>query len=255
MRRAFAWVSVGLATGCFLCSVWACSSSPAGSQFVEETGDSGAPEGGLQFNPDSGGTDPDATQLSTCKPQLPATFAPKWTAPTKASKCSTADLGGWYDACEADLNAQTCKDWLTAHADCGGCIQPTDNSGPIQTFQNGLYLLLNVAGCLSIVEKSLGESDSCAQAYDAYFQCRRASCDNCFVGANQGAAQALKDFNTCESNASCDLYKSAESSACTSTSFNYKDADGGAPQCFPMGQESPNAKTFYVRVMGITCGP
>jgi hypothetical protein len=268
MRRALAWLSVGLATGCFFSSVWACSSTPATSQFPGDSGDSGTPDGALQFDPDSGGPEQDATPLSQCKPQLPATFSPTWTPPTKAAKCATADLGAYYDACEADLNAQACKDWLAAHADCGGCIQPANNSGPIQTFQSGLYLLLNVAGCLALSladNPALGTNDSCAKAYDAVFQCRRASCDNCFAGAQQSSQAAFANFNTCEKNASCDTYSTTESSACGATA--YKDPDGGAPQCFPTNQESndmngadANAraaaqKSFYTRVMGITCGP
>jgi hypothetical protein len=268
MRKAFAWVAVSLATSCVV-SVWACSGTPTGSTFGGDTGDSGGPEGSVQFNPDSGlNGDDDGAVPSACVPNLPGSFSPTWTAPTKAAKCTNDDLGGWYDACEADLTAQTCKDWNATHADCGSCIVATNNSGPIQSFRSGLYLTLNVAGCLALSLKdnaALGTNDSCAKAYDAVFQCRRASCDNCFDGAQQSPTLAFQRFNNCENSASCDTYATPEASACGNTA--YKDPDGGAPQCFPTAQESTDLKgtdvgkaaaaqkEFYLRVMGITCGP
>jgi hypothetical protein len=71
---------------------------------------------------------------------------------------------------------------------------------------------------------------------------------------------AFQNFNSCEQGASCDRWSGDEKTACS------PGASTLAPQCFPTSDESkalngadPTARTsaqrtYFVRVMGVTCG-
>jgi hypothetical protein len=252
-------VAVGATVGIAVLHLGGCSDDKPVSTFNDTPTDGGlGSEGGPSFDPDSGLTDAFANTL--CTPQLPATFAPTWSPPTKAAKCTTDELGGYFDACSTSLNAQACKDWLSGHADCGGCVQKTDNTGPIQTFRDGLYLLLNTAGCISLTIQADGGTDACAKAFDSAAQCRRQSCDQCFAPNLPSSQVAFQNFNSCEQGASCDKWNSDENTACA------PGASKLAAQCFPTSTEgaalngadttarTAAQRSFYVRVMGVTCG-
>jgi hypothetical protein len=208
---------------------------------------------------DSGVTD--AGPVS-CPPSLPATFAPVWIAPVQSTSCTSVELGMYFEACTPDVRAQTCKSWLAAHTTCGECIQRPDNSGPIQIYRNGLFSTLNVAGCVAIEQKAQGGTETCAKSYDAYAQCRRQSCDQCF----DVPLATYSDFQACQLKAkseTCPSYDSAQAKACV----GFTSADGGAPRCFPSASESAALsgddaakrsaalRTYFVRVEGISCGP
>jgi hypothetical protein len=271
-KKLLAFMSVALTSGTVVAIV-ACSDSSNPSTFTDNGTDSGPIDSGNGFNTDSGPTGGDASPIPKCNPSLPGNFDPTYKAPTKPSPapCSTPDLGAYYDACAADLKAQACTDWLAANKACGDCIEPDDNTGPIQIFQDRLYLLANTTSCLELVVKS----DTCAKPYDAFNQCVRSACDNCFApGIGLTSAEAFNAFNTCEGNAatsSCSKYSDARTAAC---GVAYKDPDGGAPQCFPTAEETTAIKNeaanptdaavaaaaaarkaAAVRVMAVMCGP
>jgi hypothetical protein len=254
--RNLAVAAVGVGFGVACLTIWACSDSPQGSNFTDPTGaDSGDIEAGNGFNVEAGS--PDGNVVGACNPSLPATFSPTWKPPTKAAVCTSDDLNAYFDAC-TDPKASACTSWLAAHKSCGDCIEATDNTGPIQVFENRLFVLLNVAGCLDLIQPS----DTCAKAYDAVFQCRRESCTSCFSANQTSADQAFQAFNQCESKAACSTYTGQQTTACAGD----KDPDGGAPQCFPTSTEqsalngadtaaaTAARKTFFTRVMAVTCG-
>jgi hypothetical protein len=251
-------------------AIGACSGSVTGVDAPNTSG-FGTPDAGTSATTDGGGgTFPtllaeagpveeagiDAGPVS-CTPALPATFTPVWNRPLKSAACSADDLAGYHDACTPYLNGASCTSWVAAHTGCAACLQPTDNSGPIQTYRDRLYFTLNIAGCISLAEAS----DSCAKPYDAFYQCLRQSCDACF----EQARATYPDFQACQTKsatASCSSYNTTKTSACVGV----KNA-GGAPQCFPTADEaaamasgdaataSAASRSHFIRVEGIFCGP
>jgi hypothetical protein len=162
--------------------------------------------------------------------------------------CQPEDLAGYYDACLPLAKEQKCMDWIAAHDKCAKCIEPTDNSGPVQHYNDRLFYTLNAAGCIALVQDAVGP-DQCGAAWDAAAQCRRQSCDDCF-----SAGGTFTDFTSCQSKAAttgCQTYEAARESACV----GYKDPDGGAPQCFRNTAANEQEREHFIRVEGIFCGP
>lgn len=220
------------------------------SKFPGGGDDAGSTDTGPGFVVDANPGD-DGTAPLSCNPNLPGTFAPAWKAPTKASACTAQQLGEYYDACLTTQSADAgdpCKTWTTANAACATCIEPTDNTGPIQWHRDRYYYTLNVAGCLSL-ERNEPNAGQCPASYAASIECQRAACDGCF-GA-KGAT--FQDFQTCQKSAkgsACATYETTFGQIC-GTTFN--DPDGGAYDCFPQPSDA-NSKVHFVRVEGIFCG-
>jgi hypothetical protein len=218
---------------------------------------------GPSFNTDGsiGNTEDAPIGPVVCEPSLPSNFTPDWKPPTKTSACSTAEIGEYYDACTPDMNAAPCTTWMAAHTACTNCLEPDDNSGPIQLYQERRVVTLNVGGCIAIQQNDLA-ADKCGAKYDGLQQCKRRSCDGCF--AKPGAT--FTDFQICQGKATttgCVPYDTAQDTACGE---NYRD-NVDVAKCFPTQTEAAalsgaNAdaakaanKTFYGRVQAIYCGP
>lgn len=251
MHKGRAFLSVSLTVGLFALAVAACESEPS-SSFNENEKDGGFTDTGPGFNTDGNATGKDAVGPVSCNPSLPASFKPVWNAPKKSTACSLEELGGYFDACLTNQGPDAgnpCKTWTDAHASCAACIEPSDNSGPIQWHRDRFYYTLNVAGCLAI---SRGEMDEgqCPATYAASIQCQRDSCNDCF--RVEGAT--FPDFQKCQGSAkasACAGYEGKIGQVCGTT---YNDPDGGAYDCFRQSQDA-NQKEHFVRVEGIFCGP
>jgi hypothetical protein len=248
MQKGRVVLFVTLTTGSFALAAAACEDDGA-SKFEEREADA-AFDSGPGFDLDSN-TGQDGSAPVSCDPSLPAAFAPVWKAPTKTAACSPEDLGDYFDACLTNQGPDAgnpCKTWTDAHDTCAKCIEPTDNSGPIQWHRDRYYYTLNVAGCLAL-ERNEPNDGQCPAAYNASIQCQRAACDGCFQAANA----TFQDFQTCQKSAkgvSCATYESKLGETCGTT---YNDPDGGAYDCFRKGDDA-DQKVHFVRVEGIFCG-
>lgn len=222
------------------------------SKFEETTTDAGP---GVDGSPPAfadANTGNDGSGPVTCDPSLPDGFSPVWKAPAKKSACSTAQLGEYFDACLAPPSpdgGNPCKDWTDANAACAECIEPTDNSGPIQWHRDRYYYTLNVAGCLAL-ERDEPEEGKCPAAYNATIACQRAACDGCFSAPNATFA----DFQNCQKASKSAVCSKFEGDVGTICGTDYNDPDGGAYDCFRRNDD-PDQKTHFVRVQGIFCGP
>jgi hypothetical protein len=249
MQKGRAFVSVALSAGSFALAAAACDGEPSSTFNTNE--DSGFVSPGPGFDIDGGSMGNDATGPVNCAPSLPATFAPVWKPPTKATACSPDELGEYFDACLSNAKSDAgdpCKAWTEAHAQCAACIEPTDNSGAIQWHRERYYYTLNVAGCLAL-ERSEPNEGQCPATYAASIQCQRESCGDCFQTPNATFA----DFQRCQASAKASACASRAAKVAEVCGTNYTDPDGGAFDCFPKSKnEAP--KDHFVRVEGIFCG-
>jgi hypothetical protein len=247
MQKRRAIFSVTLSTVALVLVAVACDDEST-SKF-EEPGSDANFDTGPGFVDDAGNNE-EAGPVE-CKPSLPS-FTANWKAPTKASACSAQQLGEYYDAClttQSPDAGSACKTWTDANAACRDCIEPTDNSGPIQWHRNRKYYTLNVGGCLAI-ERSEPTAGQCPEAYGTMLQCRRDACSGCFDDPNA----VFADFQTCQQEANkgvCATYAATFGNVCPD---NYNQQDGGAPDCFPTSSNEAS-KDHFVRVEGIFCGP
>jgi hypothetical protein len=234
-----------------LCAV-GCS-SPTQSEFSSEPpkADAEALPGSLL--PEAGtGTSADAAP-SSCPPAIPATFAPVWKAPAKAAACTTDELTGYFDACLKDPSTSeangSCASWKAAHAACGACAEPTDNSGPIQWQLGRKFYTLNIAGCIAVAQAALPEPEKCAEAYNAAVQCARESCSYCFASGG-----TFNQFTECQKAVAtkgiCRSYENVQGVSCQ----GYKDANSPALTCFNNGS-SETTQVHFTRVVALVCGP
>jgi hypothetical protein len=262
MQKRLAFFSIALGVAGVVLTAVACDDSEPPSNFNEKPDGGDQLDTGPSFNTDgTAGNDDAPIGPVNCEPSLPTTFTPEWIPPTKTSACTTAELGEYYDACTPDMKAEPCTTWMTAHPACTNCIEPDDNSGPIQLYRDRTVVTLNVGGCIAIQQNDLA-ADKCGAKYDGNQQCRRRSCDGCF--AQPGAT--FTDFQICQGKAAttgCVPYTTEQNTAC---GRDYQ-ADPEVAKCFPTADEQrdrngANAdaakaanKSFYSRVEGIYCGP
>jgi hypothetical protein len=218
------------------------------SSTFRENGADAKVDGGPSFDIDA--QDPgDSAVAVSCTPALPSTFTPNWIAPTKSAACSAGDLSDYFDRCLASADAGSCQGWRADHAACTQCIEPANNSGPIQIYADRKFLALNIAGCLALTRDGGTTSDQCPPAYSASVECQRQSCLGCFSA--QGAT--ITDFQTCQANAKtmgCATYEGAVGPKCGQ---GFTSPDGGSGSCFRQS-ESESQKTHFTRVMGLSCG-
>lgn len=255
MEKGPAFVFATLMLACSVASVAACSDEDE-STFKEGTPDASTDSPGT-FNLDSGGDAPvlgDAEPGAKCEPVIPDNYKPSWNAPAKPSSpgpCAAGDLTAYYDECLATLGnpdaGNACDTWKAANAACTSCIEPANNSGPIQWHQQRFYYTLNVAGCIAIKQDAYEEA-ACGGAYNAAITCEREACAGCF----KTGTSTFADFRACQNAASmvgyCKSLETQQASVCTGV----KTATETAP-CFKDAAE--DNKTFFTRAMGIFCGP
>jgi hypothetical protein len=243
-KRRAVWALV-MSAGVYGAFVLACGDESS-STFGEN-----APDAKIDSAPsfDIDAQDPsDSAVAASCNPALPSTFNPSWVAPTKGT-CSAADVGEYYDICYTGADKAACEAWRGSHATCTQCIEPANNSGPIQIYLDRKFRAPNIAGCLAL-SRDGGAGDECAPAYSASVECQRVSCLGCF--STQGAT--LTDFQACQQNAKttgCATYENAVGPKCGS---GFTRPDGGSGACFRQSA-SELEKTHLTRLMGVFCGP
>lgn len=199
----------------------------------------------------------DGTAPVQCKPTIADSYTAHWDAPTKPTKpgpCSTTDITGYYTECLATLGKPDgktqCNTWMGANAACGKCIEPTNNSGPIQWYQDRFYFTINVGGCVAVEQDKYATTD-CGGAYSEAVNCARDACDGCFKTPNA----TFQDFISCEKAAQnqglCASLQKQQASVCPA------DLSSTDPtkECFRQMANTEDLQTFYTRVIGIFCGP
>ncbi|HVH45916.1 MAG TPA: hypothetical protein VM925_26365 [Labilithrix sp.] len=249
MLNGRVFFSVAVAAGALALLAAACENSEPASNFGEGEEDSGSSAETGTFNVDAGSI-VDSIAPVSCTPSLPPTFKAAWKAPTKASACSPTQLSEYFDACltgKAPDSGDPCKAWTDANGTCASCIEPADNSGPIQWHRDRYYHTLNLAGCLALKRNEPNEGQ-CPASYAASIQCQRESCDDCFRTPNA----TFDDFKKCQASAKKDACASLEATVGQTCGTTYNDPDGGAYDCFNSGAEA--VKLHFVRVEGIFCG-
>jgi hypothetical protein len=252
MVKALAGSALTLAA-LFGCLAIACSSN-TDSTFGGEPPKPDAEDGPISnLVADAALSDAKEAGPASCAPAIPPAFAPTWSAPSKAAACTTGELKGYYDACLASPGTTeadgTCATWKTAHAACGACAEPADQSGPIQWHARRAFYTLNVAGCIAVQQgPAEAGSASCGEAYNAAVECARRSCESCFA-----VGGTFSQFLDCEKSVQgagiCKSYENAQGAACT----GYKNAGSPALGCFTIGSETQEA--HFTRVVGLLCGP
>lgn len=238
-------------------TVIACSDDDT-STFNEGAADAASESPGT-FNLDSGSGGDGAVigeggAGAKCEPVIPDNYKPTWTPPAMPGQpgpCSQNDLAGYFDECLASLGqpdaGNACDTWKAANAACSACIEPTNNSGPIQWHQQRFYYTLNVAGCIAIEQDKYGEMD-CGGAYNAAVTCEREACAGCF----QTGTSTFDDFRACQNAAAmvgyCKSLETQQASVCQGVK-----SDVATAGCFKDASE--DNKTFFTRAMGVFCGP
>lgn len=258
MQKPSAFLLTMFMLGASSAIVAACSDDDE-STFGEGKPEAGADSPGT-FNVDGGGGDDgslpgDAEPGAKCEPVIPDGYKPAWNPPSRTDAgpgpCSDGDVAAYYDACLASLGSpdagSACDAWKTANAACTTCIEPADNSGPIQWYQQRYYYTLNVAGCIAIKQEKFGETD-CGGAYNAAVTCEREACSGCF----KTGSSTFGDFRTCQNAASmvgiCKSLETQQSATCSGVK-----GDPATSPCFKGTSE--DEKTFFTRAIGIFCGP
>jgi hypothetical protein len=252
MHKGRALVSVALTAASFALAVAACESETP-SNFDDREKDASPTDTGPGFTDPDAAAEEDGKPPASCNPYLPGTYEPAWKAPTaNPTACETPELSGYYDAClapKAPDAGDTCKAWKDEHVGCAACIEPADNTGPVQWWRDRFYYTLNLAGCLAL-ERNEPNEGQCPATYAASIQCQRDSCDGCFDAPNA----TWPDFQTCQKSAkatACAGFEGKIGNICGTT---YNDPDGGAWDCFPHDNDPNKQKDHWVRVEGIFCG-
>lgn len=258
MGKGIIFVSSALAATAGLFVFAACSDSES-STFDEK--DSGFDETIGHFDPDTGGSPSDdgggLPPPPACEVTIAQQYEPTWNAPAaKQDVCAEGDAAGYFDACIATLGASDgpakCKAWTDAHAACAACIEPENNSGPVQWYKSRNLARPNIAGCIA-----LEYGEECGKAFSDSVMCRRDACLGCIPEPGLACPTCESRFETClsqaGSNGVCSSYRNVQESTCQ----GYRDAGSPALECLPKtlqtGQETP--KEHLTRLVGFFCGP
>jgi hypothetical protein len=154
--------------------------------------------------PSSGGAACTAAGSGTCYPHDETAFAPTWVPPLpRSSRCTTEQIGDFYDACLGPAAADTaCGGWTgnSANASCLGCLKTPSTASAYGVFIQfvGTALELNEAGCVALAEPCNLE---CAKTWLASIECREAACTstNCPAQTEQIAcATSAAGCSACE---------------------------------------------------------
>ena len=259
MEKGFGFVASSIALASVALIVVACSddkepSTFEGGQFDAST--DGAPVfGGSSSGGSSGGSSGEGGTGGKCEPTIADNYSPKWDAPAAPATpgpCTDATVGTYYDECLATLGKsdhQTrCDAWKSANAACGQCVEPANNTGPIQWFQNRFYYTLNVAGCIGIQQGNKFADTECGFAFGASVNCNRDACAGCF-----GSGATFPDFTNCQNAAKMvGICKTLNASAGTGCPGDLQTADA-TKGCFKSVAPAEETKTHFTRVMGYFC--
>jgi hypothetical protein len=196
------------------------------------------------------------TPGAKCEPTIASNYAASWTPPTAPASpgpCTTTTVGSYYDECLATLgkgdHKTRCDAWNAANTACGQCIEPTNQSGPIQWHRSRFYYTLNVAGCIAIQQNAFANTD-CGYAFGASVNCNRDACSGCF----ETGSSTFDDFTNCQNAAKMvGLCQTLNTQAGTECLGDLQTADP-TKGCFrAVGTPSEEPKVHFTRVMGYFC--
>lgn len=242
--------------------VVACSDEKEASEFggdgVDASTDSPPVFGGSSSGGSSSGASSGegGTPGAKCEPTIASNYSANWTAPTAPAApgpCNATTVGTYYDECLATLGKadhQTrCDAWKTANATCGQCIEPVNNTGPIQWYRGRFYYTLNVGGCIAIQQNAYANTD-CGYAFGASVNCNRDACGGCF----ETGKSTFADFTNCQNAAKmvgiCQTLNTQAGSECPGDLQTADPTKG----CFrAVGTPSEEPKVHFTRVMGYFC--
>lgn len=206
-------------------------------------------DAGNFFQPGEGDGKPPTPEY--CSPVDAPGLRPSFATPGAFGQgaCSAAQMDTFYKVCLASpVGSAECQAFTAANAGCARCLQSQDTDpvqGAVVWHGGGTYYTVNLSGCIG---RALGDvsSSSCAAAYEAALQCRRATCAACF----QTRSPSFQKFVDCQGAASksvCKSYGDAWRSACP-------DVRSGAPgQCFP-ASATATTEDAYRTIAPLFCG-
>lgn len=260
MEKGFGLGSVALITCASIIGLVAIACDESGtSTFPGATVDASTDSPG-GFGSSSGGSSSGSTSGeggtpgAKCEPVIANDYKASWTKPTDPASpgpCTGTTVGTYYDECLATLgeadHKTRCDAWKAANAACGECIEPTNNSGPIQWHQERYYYTLNVAGCIGIGQGNKFADSECAYAYGAAINCARDACSGCF----ETNTSTFDDFRNCQNAAKlvglCKSLNTQVGSVCSDIQ-TATETKG----CFNENN-SEQPRVHYTRVMGYFC--
>lgn len=258
MEKGFAFLTTAVVGSCAALVAIACGDSES-STFPGEGADAStdSPPGFVidSGGSSSGGSSGEGGTAAKCDPVIENGYKANWTAPAAPATpgpCTDTLLGTYYAECATTVGAPDhktrCDAWKAANAACGACIEPTNNSGPIQWHQNRQYYTLNVAGCIAISQGNKFAESECGYAYGAAVNCERDACGGCFQTGNS----TFDQFRQCQQKAQnvglCKSLEVQQSTVCVDVTTKAE-----TKPCFnENGAEQP--QVHYTRVMKIFCG-
>lgn len=258
MEKGFAFLFSGVVCAGIALVGIACGDSETSTfdnEGVDASTDGGPVFGGSSGNGSSSGAIGEGgTPGAKCEPTIKADYTANFVEPTpqgEGGPCTSTTVGTYYDECLATIgkadHKTRCDAWKSANTACGNCIEPTNNSGPIQWHRDRFYYTLNVAGCLAISQNKFEDTD-CGFAYGAAVNCARDACTGCF----ETGMSTFDDFRECQKSAQgvglCKSLETQQSSLCTGVT-----TAADTKQCFnENGKEE--VRVHYTRVMSVFCG-
>jgi hypothetical protein len=156
------------------------------------------------------------------------------------ASCTAPQIAAIYDACYGPLASDgACGTFTAADETCRSCVTTSVTDGlygPVIVGPKGFDL--NTPGCIALVEPC---NQPCAQAIQAHFACRTASCDGCKPGEDDGGL--------CEhaaSSCACQKY-AVQAQHCAD---NILANAGPAGPCL----EAPSFESAFKRIAAVFCG-
>jgi hypothetical protein len=196
------------------------------------------------------------TPGAKCEPTIASNYVANWSAPTAPASpgpCTDTTVGTYFDECLATLGKadhQTrCDAWKAANAACGQCVEPTNNTGPIQWHRDRFYYTLNVGGCIGIQQENKFADTECGYAFGATINCARDACNGCW----ETGSSTFDDFTSCQNAAkTVGLCKTLNTQSGTTCPGDLQTADP-TKGCFRSVAPSEEPKTHFTRVIGYFC--
>jgi hypothetical protein len=260
MEKGFGFVASVITLASVGLVIVACSDEKEPSEFggggVDASTDAPPVFGGSSSGgSSSGASSGEGGTGGKCEPIIADDYTPSWTAPAAPAApgpCTDATVGTYYDECLATLgkadHKARCDAWNAANTACGQCIEPTNNTGPIQWYRDRFYYTLNVAGCIAIQQGNKFADDECGYAFGASVNGNRDACAGCFNGT-----ATFPDFQNCQNAAKmvgiCKTLNASAGTECPGDLQTATETKG----CFKSVSPAEEVKTHFTRVMGYFC--
>jgi hypothetical protein len=224
----------------------ACSTSSGTSSGDAGTADSGSRRGDASLAPagdDASDGVPDAGP--TCAPVQLSADPVVGPPHDPQAACSLADLEEYWTACgQQEASPATCNGFKKAHDTCALCIDSSSDDaelGPVVFYDHPSMRVLNVAGCMALIE---GTTDHCGGFYQSWQACTYAACAKC-----PESAAAIASCTQEATNQVCQGEASLFASTCQ-RHFIDPRAKQAEQTCFGSGQ---SLHDDFMRVAQVFC--